>query len=119
MGRMYYFDDGQSGKFWFAVQPTQDVTDFGGQEDGADMIHWYWTEEDLPKVNEELQKLRDKLHTSKEFVDEGWTYKKIMNTTSFEFPPKEIQAIVAKIHLGLKIRRGLRKHGSLTVEAEC
>jgi hypothetical protein len=116
---MYYFDDGQEGKFWFAVQPTADIMDFGGDEDGVDMIHWRWEEEDLPKVNEELQKLKDQLHTSKEFIEGGWTYKKVMKTTSFTHPPKDFQAIVAKIHLGLKIRRGIKKQGSLSVEAEC
>lgn len=51
MGR--YYDGDISGKFWFAVQSSRDAIHFGGKEElEEDEAHYYFTSEDMPKIEE-------------------------------------------------------------------
>lgn len=127
MGRYYTFSDGQEGKFWFACQPSGDVCDFGGQEESDCYIRWIWTkDEDLPIVNQKLLELSGELK-----LTTPYTYRSFMrrmnskgylgssadpetNTALY----KRASELCAKIYLGLKIRRGLKKQDVLSVEAE-
>lgn len=124
MGRYYTFSNGDRGKFWFACQDTDDITQFGGYErDGV--LYWMWTEDDLPAVNARLKE------TVEELKDTGYTYRSFMkrvNTVGYlgsSADPetqkdnyKRAAELCARIELGLKIRRGIRQDGHLDAEAE-
>jgi len=57
MGR-YYFGDIE-GKFMFAVQSSNAADRFGSVGQSPDIIEYYFGNEHLPKINEELEKLKD------------------------------------------------------------
>ena len=57
MGR-YYFGD-IDGKFMFAVQSSNAADRFGSLGQSPDIIEYHFSEEHLPKINEELAKLKD------------------------------------------------------------
>jgi len=57
MGR-YYFGD-IDGKFMFAVQPSNAADRFGSVGYAPDIIEYHFSEEHLPTINEELEKLKD------------------------------------------------------------
>lgn len=57
MGR-YYFGD-IYGKFMFAVQSSNAADRFGSVGQSPDIIEYHFDEGHLPKINEELEKLKD------------------------------------------------------------
>jgi hypothetical protein len=57
MGR-YYFGDIE-GKFMFAVQSSDAADRFGSLGQRPDIIEYYFGNEHLPIINEELEKLKD------------------------------------------------------------
>jgi hypothetical protein len=57
MGR-YYFGDIE-GKFMFAVQSSDAADRFGSLGQRPDIIEYYFSDEHLPIINEELEKLKD------------------------------------------------------------
>jgi hypothetical protein len=57
MGR--YYNGDIEGKFMFAVQSSNAADRFGSMGYTPDVIHYYFSEEHLPKINEELAKLKD------------------------------------------------------------
>ena len=57
MGR-YYFGDIE-GKFMFAVQSSTAADRFGSVGQSPDIIEYHFSEEHLPTINEELEKLKD------------------------------------------------------------
>ena len=57
MGR-YYFGD-IDGKFMFAVQSSNAADRFGSIGQSPDIIEYHFSEEHLPTINEELEKLKD------------------------------------------------------------
>ena len=61
MGRYVFFNTGMEYKFVFAVQPSTDILEFGGSEegrDGEDFVH-VWTTLDLPFIRSRLQQLEE------------------------------------------------------------
>lgn len=126
MGRYYSFSDGQEGKFWLGVQPSDDVMCFGGNEYHGDYIRWQWSEEDLPAINRELTTLKYLLsekttYTYRSFMRKISNKRYIRSTADGETNTPmwaEASRLCSKIQLGLMIRRGVRKQGELSVEAE-
>ena len=57
MGRYYSGDIG--GKFWFAVQSSNAADRFGSIGYEPSYLEYYFNEEHLPKVQEELKKIED------------------------------------------------------------
>ncbi len=62
MGRYYDFSNGDRGKFWFGIQLSSDLLEFGGCEGNND-IHVEWSSEDMPVVKESLVKILKDLQT--------------------------------------------------------
>ena len=56
MGRHYLGDI--EGKFWFAVQSSNAADRFGSTGYEPSYLEYYFNEEHLPKVQEELKKLK-------------------------------------------------------------
>ena len=57
MGRYYSGDI--EGKFWFAVQSSNAADKFGSIGYEPNYLEYYFNEEHLPKVQEELKKIED------------------------------------------------------------
>ena len=57
MGRYYSGDI--EGKFWFAVQSSNAADKFGSIGYESNYLEYYFNEEHLPKVQEELKKIED------------------------------------------------------------
>ena len=57
MGR--YFSGNIEGKFWFAVQSSNAADRFGSIGYEPSYLEYYFNEEHLPKVQEELKKIED------------------------------------------------------------
>ena len=55
MGR--YYNGDIEGKFWFAVQSSDDA-DFFGQQGEARFLNYYFDAEDLPKIEEGIKKMQ-------------------------------------------------------------
>ena len=130
MGRYYNFSDGQEGKFWFACQPTGDVCEFGGQDSQGNYINWEWSKDDLPEINRVLSLTSGELKLTTPYTYNSFMRKMRKNGYLGSSEDKETQSkmyhraseLCAKINLGLKIRRGVRRLTDgeyLSVEAEC
>ena len=67
MGR--YYNGDIEGKFWFAVQSSNDA-DFFGQQGQARFLDYYFETKDLPKIEEGIKKCKDYLGSLLEALDE-------------------------------------------------
>lgn len=59
MGRRYNGDI--EGKFWFAVQSSNDASFFGGQENEPNYLNYYFEKDDLPDIKKGLKKCEKEL----------------------------------------------------------
>ena len=57
MGRYYSGDI--EGRFWFAIQPSNAADRFGSIGYEPNYLEYYFDEDNLPKVQEELKKIED------------------------------------------------------------
>lgn len=77
MGR--YYNGSIEGKFWFAVQPSDAASRFGGEMFEPQYISYSFDESHLEGVEEELknieEKLGDKLQRLDEFFESGSGYR--------------------------------------------
>ena len=55
----HYFQGDIEGKFWFAVQSSNAADRFGSIGYEPSYLEYYFNEEHLPKVQEELKKIED------------------------------------------------------------
>ncbi len=67
MGRYYSGDI--EGKFRFGVQDSHDALFFGGQEFVPATVDYYFTKDDLPKIEEGISKCVKKLGTRKDELE--------------------------------------------------
>lgn len=76
MGR--YYNGDINGKFWFAVQPSNSADRFGVTGQVPNYLEYYFTEEDKPNVEKELNRIKDslgeQLHKMDEFFDKHSYY---------------------------------------------
>ena len=59
MGRYYSGDI--EGKFWFALQPSDAPSRFGGEETEPSYINYHFNEDHLEEVEEEIQNIEESL----------------------------------------------------------
>jgi hypothetical protein len=118
MGR--YFTGMIEGKFWFAVQSSTAADRFGVSHNEPSYVEYYYSEDDLEGVEEELKNIEDnlgnKLQTIIDFFEKTDWYKN-----------EDLEAIgisradlseYADYTLGVKIRDCIRMNGECTFEAE-
>jgi hypothetical protein len=123
MGRFYYGDI--EGKFWFAVQPSDAADRFGVIGQAPDYITYYFSNADLPGVQEELANIEntlgDKLAKMGEFFKER-SYYNDQELQDFLGISKEETKIVlreyADYKLGKKIEACIIENGSCAFEGE-
>lgn len=118
MGRYYVGDI--EGKFWFGLQPSDAAKRFGGQEFEPQYIEYYFSEDDLTEVNEEIDRiitiLGDKKKIIEDFFEGGKTYndKDLADIGITE----DILREYADLKLGIKIRDCIIEKGQCCFQAE-
>lgn len=124
MGRYANFSNGEEYKFWYAVQPSSDVTEFGGQKSiPENVIHWEWNEEDIPLIEAKLDAKKSSFKDDFDYSYEDFI-KKVEGEVSYDEETQttkwaESLRRASFINLGEVILEGLRKDKTLSVEAEC
>lgn len=75
--RRYYSGDIE-GKFWFGLQSSDAASRFGGEEFQPEYIEYYFNEDHLDEINQEIKNIEEKLGDKKKVLDDffkessGW-----------------------------------------------
>ena len=123
MGRYYTGDI--EGKFWFAVQSSDDANFFGVEGWEPSILKYEFDKSNLPDIEEGIDKcevalggLRDKFDT---FFKENNGYTDPQLAKYLDVDEKELKGLqewYARLELGLKIRDCVKKTGQCYFEAE-
>ena len=123
MGR--YYNGDINGKFWFAVQNSDDASFFGGSQSEPNFINNYFDKEDLPTIEKGIKECKKNLGKYEKelnrffkkanFYNDEQIAKKFQKTTE---EIKELLTWYARIKLGEKIHRCVKKNGNCSFEAE-
>ena len=123
MGRYYSGDI--EGKFWFAVQPSNDPEFFGGVPIESDSVEYGFTREDLPAIEDGLQKCVANLNGYRARLDEFFTthngYNDAMVADALGVAETEVHDLLewyARLELGQKIHACVQRTGSCYFDAE-
>ena len=118
MGRYYSGDI--EGKFWFAVQSSIAADRFGVSHNEPNYVEYYYEEDDLEGVEEEIKNIEeglgDKLQLIDKFFDEHDSYNDVMLTDAGI--TKEELSEYADLRLGRKIRDCIKETGCCSFTAE-
>ena len=125
MGR--YYNGDIEGKFWVAVQASDDASFFGGQINEPNYIDYSFDkDEHLSGVEEGLKKCREKLGANKKLLDEFFEknngYNDDMLIEAYGWSEKETKENLewyARLELGEKIFKYLDENGECSFSAEC
>src|SRR4051812_31475368 len=104
MGRYYTGDI--EGKFWFALQNSDDASFFGGDEREPNYICYSFGQSDLPAIKEGVKKCLAKLGDNKKKLDEFFNQHDLHNDdtlTKTGFKADEISTLLewyARLELG-------------------
>ncbi len=123
MGRYYSGDI--EGKFWFAVQSSDAADRFGVTGQTPNYLEYYFNEDDLTDVQEEVQRIKETLGEYlpklEEFFSErgGYTDEQLAEYLEVDYvTTKYLLMEYADLHLGLKIEKELLETGSCEFQAE-
>ena len=129
MGR--YYNGDIEGKFWFAVQSSSAPSRFGAQEYEPSYINYYFDEEQLDKVQKELDNIHKNMQGNIERLDDFFAqtngyntqmiidwYKKEYKETITEGKVGEMLVEYADYELGMKIAECIKENGECNIEAE-
>lgn len=112
-------------KFWFAVQPSSDIMEFGGQEMDH-TIRWCWEKDDLPTIKKKIKDIEEQIeretgksakHWNAKITQKGCIYASTDPETHSE-KWKAMLPLLAKWSLGKEIEKVVKKLGEVYVEAE-
>jgi len=127
MGRHYNGDI--EGKFWFAIQSSDDASFFGGEIiEPSEIDYQFNTERDMKTVEEGLKTCREKLGKNKDLLDEFFKdnngYNNTMLADAFGWDDKQAREYLvwyARLELGEKIYKCLKEsdEGTCSFTAEC
>ena len=125
MGRYYSGDI--EGKFWVAVQSSDDPSFFGGEIREPSYISYYFDKENLNQINEGLKTCLEKLGEFKEKLDKFFNedgkdgYNDEMITKKFLISDEKVRELLewyARLELGEKIKKCIEENGECSFEAE-
>ena len=130
MGRYYQGDI--EGKFWFAVQNSDDANNFGGSEielqddDGEVMeLEYFFAKEDLESINEGVQTCITDLGEFKPKLDEVFSLSNSYNPDELakqlgvgQAKYRDLMESYARLHLGEKIKKCVEEKGECRFTAE-
>jgi len=118
MGRYYSGDI--EGKFWFAIQSSDAADRFGVTGHQPEELQYFFTEDDLEAVEEEIKNIEETLGEKKQTIDKffegnnGWN-EKMLEEAGIS---KEELSEYADLELGIKIRDCIKDFGTCSFEAE-
>lgn len=128
MGRYYSGDI--EGKFWFAVQSSNDA-DFFGVEGQPNYLNYYFDEDNLADVEKGIQQCLKKLGDDKERFDSFFNDNESYNDKTISEYMKEKYDLImgeryihlqlqwyARLQLGQKIYDCIKENGECNFEAE-
>jgi hypothetical protein len=118
MGRYYVGDI--EGKFWFAVQASNAAGRFGGEEIEPQFIEYYFSENDLDSINEEITFIETTLGDNKKVIEDFFEGKSSYSDTELENLgiTTPMLSEYADLLLGIKIRDCVEASGTCNFEAE-
>lgn len=118
MGRYYQGDI--EGKFWFALQPSDAASRFGGEETEPSYINYYFNEDHLEGVENEIQAIEESLGEKKTIIDNFFKEKGgYSNDDLVKLGITENEMLdYADLGLGIQIRDCVLENGDCNFEAE-
>ena len=137
MGRYYSGDI--EGKFWFAVQDSRDASHFGGtespivDEESNEVVgsHYLFTKEDLPDIQDALDRCLAGLGDNKEKLDQffegcvAYNDEQVAEHLGIEGEEKEVKTLTlamlmlyARLGLGEKIKACVEENGQCEFDAD-
>ena len=118
MGRYYTGDI--EGKFWFALQPSDAPSRFGGTEQEPAYITYDFQEDNLEEIEEEIknieESLGDKLGTIEKFFETNTGYNDAM-LEEIGISKDDLRNY-ADLQLGIQIRDCIKEQGYCTFDCE-
>lgn len=123
MGRYYSGDI--EGKFWFAVQSSDDASFFGGSQSEPNYINYSFDKDDLSTIEEGIKKCIEHLGDKKQALDSffetnnGYNDEKLSEALSIK--KEEVSDLLewyARLELGEKILKCVQEQGYCEFEAE-
>ena len=131
MGRYYTGDI--DGKFWFAVQSSDDADNFGvyGEEDtddegnGSGYLNYHFDEDNLPDIQAGIDACLEFLGENKEkfdtFFNKHDSYNDQMIVDELGIPKEEVRELLenyARLGLGREILECVKANGACAFQAE-
>ena len=123
MGRYYTGDI--EGKFWFAVQSSDDAGFFGGQTSEPQEIEYHFEKDDEKSIDEGIERCIDELGENKEKLDEFFNDCDFYNDEGIAKHlgvtvgnVKEVMTWYARLGLGLKIQKCVKDKGECNFTAD-
>ena len=129
MGR--YYNGDIEGKFWFAVQSSCAPARFGALESEPNYINYYFDEELLKEVEDELDNIHKNMQGNIERLDDFFAqtngyntemiikwYKKEYKETINEEEVKDMLVEYADYELGKQIAECIKEKGECNINAE-
>lgn len=120
-----YYSGDIDGKFWFAVQPSDAASKFGGEVHEPEYIEYYFCEDDLEDINKELAEIESKNKKEFKLLDEffdkneSYTDEKLAEEAKLDLTQvKKSLRDYADYKLGIKIRDHVIEFGECNFEAE-
>ena len=122
MGR--YYNGDIEGKFWFAVQSSDDA-DFFGVEGYSAYLNYYFDKDDMTTIDKGIKTCIDTLGSWKEKLDkffkENNGYNDEMLEEQIGLKPEKAKGVLewyARLHLGQKIKKCVEEKEECSFEAE-
>ena len=118
MGRYYSGDI--DGKFWFALQSSDAADRFGVEGVQPDELQYFFYEENLVEIEEEILNIENSLGEKKQIIDKffeennGYTDQNLIELGV----TKDELSDYADLGLGIKIRDCIKKNGECSFTAE-
>ena len=123
MGRYYSGDI--EGKFWFAVQSSNDASHFGGESCQPNHQEFWFDTDNLPDIKAGIKKCVDELGKYKAELDKffkdnnGYNDEMIVKQTSIlPSKVKPMLELYARLELGKKILKCVEVTGECNFDAE-
>lgn len=124
MGR--YYNGDIEGKFWFAVQSSNDADFFGVTGCEPSELNYCFEKDDLPNVEKGIEKCEKELGDYKEKLDNFFKENDCYNDNELskllgtkEEKVNGILSWYARLELGIKIRDCIKEQGWCSFTAEC
>ena len=123
MGR--YISGDIETKLWFAVQPSDAADRFGVTGEQPEILEYWFQEEDLESVEDEINSIIESLGKYKDLFDKFFNENNVYDTQNLsdhlQIDEKETKKLLreyADLELGIKIRDCIKKNGSCGFTAE-